>query len=353
MILRPKSIYLIGQLDIAYQVSNIINTNIYLSPAEPWTCDVFGDQYFPTDSKYYKSLKCIFVWSKHYIEWLKKNRSSQLSNTKILLSGFPRSYYLNEIRKSSPTQLTSKKIGFISNFSTLNDLYSRNAIEFFLSSYLYNYTEYTRQRISIEIALAYLYRNLYQTSELSDFLISIRPHPTENPLTYYKYFKDVSSKDEITNWLSTLDCLVGPASTVAYEAYLAGIPYLCTDFLTNSMELSKDSQDFYSYLYDLTILPSNKDELIQQIKQLSSSKYRVLTDFDQENDSFNQIIEYNLDAIDIIASTCLKGFSKNPDYISFIKLIIIYLVDSSWVIFHSFFKPFRLLFDYSRLHDNE
>ncbi len=353
LILRPKNIYIIGQLEMGYSVSRIINTNIYLSPAEAWTCDFFGDQYFPPDSKYYKSLRCIFVWNQDSIDWLRKNRSSQLINTKLVLSGFPRSSYLYELRKLRSTQIPKKKIGFVSNFSTLNDLYSRKAIEFFLDGSKNNYTEYTKQRINIEIALAALYSELYQLPELSDFLISIRPHPTENPITYKKYFKDVSSKDEVTKWLSSIDCIVGPVSTMVYEAWLAGVPYLCTDYLTDSIKDAKESQDFYKFLYALTTLPRNNDELIQSIKKFSSSKYKVVTNFNPENNSINKIIEYNSGSIDIIASSCLNGFSKRNDYISFLKIITIYLIDYTWAVYHSFFKPFRLLFDYSRLHDDE
>tara|TARA_Y100001968_G_scaffold296094_1_gene304040 strand:+ start:30215 stop:31477 length:1263 start_codon:yes stop_codon:yes gene_type:complete len=352
LILNPNDIFIIGQLDIAEQVRPIVDSQIHLSTAECWACDFYGSAYFPPEKKYYKNLKNIFIWGSKSMNWIIDNRSSQIEDTDITIAGFPRSLPLRNIRLKRKSEINNKKIGLVGKFSALNDLYSRPAIEQILLGLNHgdsdhtDWPEITAERITIESKIMKIYTDIIKSEELSSSYFSIRPHPTEKTTTYNKYFDHVSAKEEVCDWLTDLDLVIGPASTLIYDCYLAGIPYVCIDYINNTVDKTIRCEALMEWFYDLSINPKSLEELVDIVVLEQSKKLRTTRSIDQDNRVLSTLINNNINAVSLIANKSIPTFKRKKDILIFWKNIIVYTVDITMIVYHLIFKPYRLSFDY-------
>ena len=161
----------------------------------------------------------------------------------------------------------------------------------------------------------------------------------------------LSYKEEICEWLSSLDCVIGPASSVVYECHLAGIPYLCTDTITESVNETINAEPILERFYKLCKNPENIDDMLKQLSDLPNSISRDSKSYDEY--SLDKLFEYNENSIQEIVGFCLNDFSRKKDYLYPFKNIILRIIDIIYILYHHIFRKHRLLLDFSFFHHSK
>ncbi len=145
------------------------------------------------------------------------------------------------------------------------------------------------------------------------FDISIRVHPTEN----FYFWENVLIEHDInatlskwttpfTHWASSMDYIVGPASTSSYDAYVVGAIPICTRYIDKKREahISTFSEEFGA-LQEFIAKPKSIDELISSLKsnatlELNSQIKQVLkdeTNFPESSKSITKIVSICMDEL--------------------------------------------------------
>ncbi|MBI96853.1 hypothetical protein CL656_06895 [bacterium] len=336
-------------MDIAQIISKHIKTNIYLALSECWVSNKYGNLFFPLDDKYYRDFKYIFLWGHDSLDWLTKFRPKETSSIKLVVSGFPKSKSLRDIRVSNKENSSKLNIGLVGRFSLLNDQFLRSPAQALLetgSDY-----DHCFPRALAEAKLLNLYMQIKKNNKFSQYTFSFRPHPTEKVDTYTNYFDKVSFKEDICEWLRSLDCVIGPASSVIYECNAAGIPYFCTDTITDCKDDTVKAEPILDRFYKIANNPETIDDLLDQLSNLNNltrPKNKMENSY-----SLGSLIEYNENSINEIADCCLNDFSREKDYFFPLKSTFLKMIDTLYIIYHHLFRPHRLWLDFSFLHHSK
>ena len=268
----PKKIFLIGQVDMINDkiASEAVkgNSEIHFMPAEGFARDHEYQVMYPK-KRDFNFLTTILFWGQNSMNWFKNNRKID-DLLKLKKTGYARSQIGKHYAKRADK--ISKKIGFIGRFLSLNDIYKRSTIDFFLTEPSDIERDKVVGRITSESkALNSYLRLFYEIVSNTDYTISFRPHPNEDEDTYILLKKifgnrfEINKDFDVSDFMSKCSVIVGQASSSYIDAYLMKVPVICVDQITGSVKSTilydPALEDMYSSCYN----PKSYDELFSLI----------------------------------------------------------------------------------------
>lgn len=170
----------------------------------------------------------VFVWNKWSKEWLLKNRS--VNSNVIHNSGSIRNSLLSNFNRKTESKL---RVGILGRFECINVFDNRHAFENLAIAPRHHY-----DRWHADLDAFYTCREIIKGLLDKGFEVSIRPHPNENVKAYSILRENLGnslSADmsfDYTQWLESIDVLVGTVSSAFMEPYFLGVPIICIDNIT-------------------------------------------------------------------------------------------------------------------------
>jgi len=351
--LNPENIIVIGQVNIAYQLSKSLNnTNVHFVPAECWLSE---DEYmamYPDDIIIYKKMSNIYFWGKKSFRWFSEHRSHCKPDLNLHIIGYPRQQFLDKIKHLN-SKNSKNYIGLVGRFSGINDLYHRPPLSLIQS----DTTNYSSRRLLVETKIFSYYDHIITTLNASKS-ISLRPHPNEDRHMYLKtknYHLDTSI-DNI-DWFTDVSILVGCLSTSIIDSYFAGIPYICIDKLLGTFDESLALEPALIKAVPFCIFPASETELHCLLNENPHNLLKKIIPSPRDVHSLDQSFDPNFlnsaEAAAKINSNLVHSSETSfysPTYLfRLISILLFRLLDIFHQLLHRYFKPHRLLFDYSNL----
>jgi len=348
-IVVPKKLFLIGQIDIIPQkiINSAINgkSQIYFMPSEGYTAERIYDATYPNNN-IYDYISSIYFWGPNPYNWFKKNRNiddlKKLKNIGCVKIPIAKVYS----EKKNP----SNRIGFIGRFCSFNDLYQRCPMEFFLYENTKDEIDQITARVSVETeSLSFYLKTFIKIFENSNFIISYRPHPNENPNTYrfllnkYKDRFELNYDYDVADWFSKCSKVVGLASTSYVDASITGTPVISIDKLIKTSNQTSIYNPGLAPLYFSSYNPENFNDFFELINKenLKPIKNKNFKDFIEKNYIGRSYIVFD----EIIKD--LKNGLIRSKFFDFIITTLLNAIDFILTIHHRLFNKNRLQFDYS------
>ena len=240
-VLVLSHVYTLSQ-DILHSLSE--TTDIYVM-----TVEAVGDESYQYKTDYpesidYSCFKGIFLWNDKYKSWLIQNRN--IATETVFAFGSPRLAMTKYVEKSK-----SNIVGLIGRFEFLNNFLNRPPLSALLT--LTNENSHFRYRYFAETAGAVVYGELIRHLIAQGKVVSIRPHPNENPSAYDRVkdlYGDLIIIDDgidFIEWILTVNVIVGTISTALTEAYVIGKPIISVDAIFDGQK--------YMVQYDRQMMP--------------------------------------------------------------------------------------------------
>ncbi|NCI49087.1 hypothetical protein GWC95_04080 [Sediminibacterium roseum] len=274
-VLKPRKIFIIGQIDMIYNERIIKEAKageleVHFMPAEGFAYDSEYVVMYPAKNDY-DFLKSVFFWGKNSLGWFVKNRNID-DTEKLIQAGYSRlpiaTAYSEVVKKDT------KKVGFIGRFPAVNDLYKRSVMSFYLVEELAENRYKTMARLDAESKAINAYLDFFEKIiQQTDYTISLRPHPNENLNTYAALKKKYGERFEINNdfdvaeWMSECRAIVGLASSSYIDAYLVKTPVICLDVLLGSSKSTLQFDPGLEWMYESCYLPETIEEAMQLLVQ--------------------------------------------------------------------------------------
>jgi surface carbohydrate biosynthesis protein len=275
----PENIIVIGQLNIVFDLiydgkklkERFKNTNIYFYPSEGYATENEYHQMYPERFSY-AEIKKIFFWGKESLNWVQSNL--QINPTVLDNTGYPR-LKMAKIYSQMGSAEGAKKIGIVGRFAMLNDLYGILPMEYLISEFAtagdYKGVMLTRLRVETE-AISTILKTIGFIIKNTDYSISFRPHPNEDPASYsrlrerYGHRIEISDEVDVSDWLSSCTKIIGLASSSYIDAGLTQVPIICLDAVSGVVDQTLAYEPALRLIYDIAYLPSNFEELTRYIQ---------------------------------------------------------------------------------------
>lgn len=330
--------------------------------------NLFEKEYFENTKKYVDKIDAFCLWGKKQLEAIKEHAPEIYH--KSYLVGHPR--YDNFCLKYSHfnyDKLSNKnRIGIITRAVSLNENYGRPALEFFKGyfneNYQYEYYNVMSQkkllvkRPTIKETSVYQSIDAFNTINIIKYFInkkykiSIRVHPKENLDTWIKiigkFDKQISfdiTNQPITNWLQDIDYVIGPPSTVFYDALISNVTPISISELDPRRklfipELAEDNNSLMPHIFK----PKNIEEIFEFINK---NKKIEITQEVQEIFHKEAGFPDCKDSLKNIVKVCEEVFKGNASQKIKIHFINFYLFIQ---IIHSFAWNIKSFFTKRKLH---
>ena len=345
-IFLPSKLIYTGQVNILTDKIKIYNklitnkTEIFFIPGEGYDEPSRYDIIYPTSVNYNEFSK-IFFWGNNQREWFINNRAVNDQN-KLVALGF-----LKILINKKYSQLGNKKnrIGFVGRFLLFNNIEKHlHFVDSLISDSSDKQGALLRAILEVNMYSAYgeLFDFIFNET---DYIISLRPHPCEDPNFYlslkkkYKERIEIDSTYDSGSWLSKCKLVIASASSILIEAYEMDIPIVCL-----FQKETKILESILDIVYDISYQPESLKEIKDMIKSNNVEKI--------ESVKFQQILDSNFTGNvkfafkEIITSVTRKIVRKKPimDFIwdKAIKLLDLILFVRDYTI-----RKERIFFDYS------
>ena len=275
----PENIIVIGQINIVFDLiydgkklkERFKNTNIYFYPSEGYATDIEYRQMYPERFSY-AEIKKIFFWGKESLNWAQSNL--QINPTVLDNTGYPR-LKMAKVYSQMGSAEGAKKIGIVGRFAMLNDLYGILPMEYLVSEFAtaseYRGVMLTRLRVETE-AISTILKTVDFIIKNTDYSISFRPHPNEDPASYFRLKEryghriEISDEVDVSDWLSSCTKIIGLASSSYIDAGLTRVPIICLDAVSGVVDQTLAYEPALRLIYDIAYLPSNFEELARYIQ---------------------------------------------------------------------------------------
>lgn len=349
----PKNIIVIGQINIVFDLvyegkqlrERFRDTNIYFYPSEGYATDNEYHAMYP-DRYSYHDVKKIFFWGRESLEWVRNHVDippQTLDNT-----GYPR-LKMAKVYAQLKQKTKRQKIGVVGRFVLLNDLYGVLPMEFIVTEFAgaKDYKGGQLKRLSVEgemfgtilCAINYIMAH-------TDYSVSFRPHPNEDPSSYAKLLErygerfEISEEVDVADWLAGCSKIMGLASSSYIDASLIGIPVICLDRLTGVIDETMVYEPALRLIYETAHLPATFDELVK----LLTSDIHI-----RKSDVFDELMTSNFigDHDDPIKHVALTIQFTPPKLTTRIIKFAIECADYLLVTMHRITKNTALEFEYS------
>jgi len=271
----PKNIIVIGQInivfDLIYDGDNLKNrfrkTNIYFYPSEGYATDNEYKAMYP-DRYDYKDVKKIFFWGSESLQWVQNH--VEIDSNVLENVGYPR-LKMAKVYYQLKQKTKHQKIGVVGRFVLLNDLYGVLPMEFIVTEFggSKDYKGAMLKRLSVE---GEMFRTILRAVDYvmahTDYTVSFRPHPNENPASYSKLLDryggrfEISEEVDVADWISGCSKIMGLASSSYIDASLMGVPIICLDRMADVIEDTMIYEPALRLIYETAHLPSDFDELV-------------------------------------------------------------------------------------------
>ena len=209
----------------------------------------------------------IFVWSKWAKAWLLKN--TKISEVHVHTVGSIRNSVLARTPRNTK-DITNKTIGLIGQFQSLNTWDRRHPFVDLMDTDAEDLTNgdtrycFEKKPMDAEV-FALLMKILKKILEVGCKVL-IRPHPNEDRDAYkllVNRFGDqveIDDSNDVCEWLSKVDVILGPASTSYTEAYIAKVPIVSLHKMQKYRFTSKEVFEPLDMLAMGAHLPNNCEE---------------------------------------------------------------------------------------------
>ena len=246
-------------------------------------------KYFGNDEKksspWHNAVKAFLLWGYDHLRLFKEQHPEYIEKCKVV--GHPRldSRCLKKREKNTSLKKKKIKVGFVSRFSNINTYHSisnfesifrgmkRDGIEFptfenspdrDVEDYLY--TEMVDFRLILKII---------DSMDLTKFEVFLRPYPRENRFNWHKLVESnkldltISAWDEpFASWLSEMDFIISPPSTIFYEALSVGHSPICTmDIVANRKSHVLTESDDNNQILKYVRRPKTIDALLALLNE--------------------------------------------------------------------------------------
>ncbi|MDO8773250.1 MAG: hypothetical protein Q7K57_32005 [Burkholderiaceae bacterium] len=271
----PVNIVMIGQINIVYDLvydnktlkTRFRDTNIYFYPSEGYATDNEYHMMYPERFNY-RDTKKIFFWGRESLEWVRRHLDvapETLDNT-----GYPRTR-MARVYAALRGDRKVRKIGIVGRFAMLNDLYGVLPMEYIVTEFALAKEKYkgamlSRLHVESETVLTIL-RAVDFIMKNTDYSISMRPHPNEDPASYAGLKKlygdrfEVSDEVDVADWLSGCTKVMGLASSTYIDASLIDVPVICLDRVSGVVDQTMAYEPALKLIYETAYLPADFDEL--------------------------------------------------------------------------------------------
>lgn len=271
----PVNIVMIGQINIVYDLvydnktlkTRFRDTNIYFYPSEGYATDNEYHMMYPERFNY-RDTKKIFFWGRESLEWVRRHLDvapETLDNT-----GYPRTR-MARVYAALRGDRKVRKIGIVGRFAMLNDLYGVLPMEYIVTEFALAKEKYkgamlSRLHVESETVLTIL-RAVDFIMKNTDYSISMRPHPNEDPASYAGLKKlygdrfEVSDEVDVADWLSGCTKVMGLASSTYIDASLIDVPVICLDRVSGVVDQTMAYEPALKLIYETAHLPADFDEL--------------------------------------------------------------------------------------------
>lgn len=271
----PANIVMIGQINIVYDLvydgktlkDRFKDTNIYFYPSEGYATDNEYHMMYPERFNY-RDTKKIFFWGRESLEWVRRHLDilpETLDNT-----GYPRTR-MARVYAALRGDRKVRKIGIVGRFAMLNDLYGVLPMEYIVTEFALAKQQYkgamvSRLHVESETILTIL-RAVDFIMKNTDYRISMRPHPNEDPASYAALKKlygerfEVSDEVDVADWLSGCTKIMGLASSTYIDASLIDVPVICLDRVSGVVDQTMAYEPALKLIYETAHLPADFDEL--------------------------------------------------------------------------------------------
>ena len=264
-----------------------------LVPSEGGDMDLtIGKVYKDLTKEHLHSTDMIFFWNKKSMNDFKKTFPA-FDKKRLFVSGNPK---LDTIKFFPNFKNKKKFIGIATRYPTINPQDGENHIVKSLMPQRLKYA--SKFTFTSVYSFFYLMKVIERILKDTDQDISIRPHPLEDIGLYSekiipefgKEFKkriQVNSSLCLIEWLSEIDLLITPTSTVSFESYLMGIPTISIDKIAKIKEMNVDYNQISNIIQKSCIQPSSIKELMNLIKQKKKIKLVKNKNFDNFLNDFH------------------------------------------------------------------
>ncbi len=282
----------------------------------------------------YGLIDCLFVWNKWTKDWLIQNRD--IDETKVIVSGS-----IRNTNKMKFDNVETDSIGLISRFELINPFDDRHLFQNLIHiNPLAKENFWFFERMSIDAEVFSLYYKIIDYFISAGRSIIIRPHPNENTASY-RLLEDrfgarvkVDDNVDVREWLNSVKYVVGPLSTVYFDAYVMDKVVISTERIQRNVytnhEYGKLIRMFEKYAY----LPKTFQSLINLLETdtLQKKESEPVRKFSHSFYNYGARID-PIDAITNYASELFKETSKKRDNIKFIIVLgVLILIDGLRII---------------------
>lgn len=256
----------------------------------------------------------VFVWNDNVKNFLIENNICQNKNS-ISVVGSPKMSIMSLMAKKEKNNNT---IGFISRFISVNDFLNRSALENIILKH-YNNDQYVYSAKG-EVESVYVFLNIIdRIISVTDYKISIRPHPNENFstwLTLVKKFPDRVSltdpKEDLIEWIQNVDQIISTPSTSLVEPIILGKKIISIHKLLKDDVLDKYYEYSIAGLLEKVHAPNNIEEIMSCL----------MTDRSFISNNDNSFRENMLDYYNYASNIKYNGILNILDFIKKDKNII-------------------------------
>lgn len=271
----PANIVMIGQINIVYDLvyegkalkDRFKDTNIYFYPSEGYATDNEYHLMYPERFNY-RDTKKIFFWGRESLEWVRRHLDiapETLDNT-----GYPRTR-MARVYATLRGDKIAPKIGIVGRFAMLNDLYGVLPMEYVVTEFAlakqqYKGTMVSRLHVESETIVTILHAVEFIMKN-TDYRVSMRPHPNEDPASYAGLKKlygdrfEISNEVDVADWLSGCTKVMGLASSTYIDASLIDVPVICLDRVSGVVDQTMAYEPALKLIYESAHLPANFEEL--------------------------------------------------------------------------------------------
>ncbi|MBK6637154.1 MAG: hypothetical protein IPG34_05400 [Rhodocyclaceae bacterium] len=243
------------------------DTNIYFYPSEGYATDNEYHIMYPERFNY-RDTKKIFFWGRESFEWVRRHLDiapETLDNT-----GYPRTR-MARIYAALRGEKKVPKIGIVGRFAMLNDLYGVLPMEYIVTEFAFAKQKYkgamvSRLHVESETIVTIL-RAIEFIMKSTDYRVSMRPHPNEDPASYsglktlYGDRFEISDEVDVADWLSGCAKIMGLASSTYIDANLIDVPVICLDRVSGVVDQTMAYEPALRLIYEAAHLPADFDEL--------------------------------------------------------------------------------------------
>lgn len=347
---EPKQLFVIGQANmfVPYFIKEVDqrDTFVYFMPAEGFAANQEYELMYPNNVDY-NFIKAIFFWGREPLDWFRRNRRCTNDN-QLRLTGYARLPIAKEYLATG--ERNRQKIGFVGRFPAMNDLYKRDAMDFFLSDDTALERERLRLRQDVESKAISCYMELIDfIVNNTNYIVSFRPHPNEDATSYHILTKrfgnrfEIDQSFDVAEWMVSCHAIIALASSSFIDAYEVQTPVICIDNIIDIKAATLIFDPALEIMYESCYLPSSLNEakallMNKELQPVSNERFKSVLDENFRGDT-DTVFKSIIDEI-------IKDSLKPKWFDGLLRHIIIFL---DFILSCKYFvrKDNSLQFDYS------